>query len=152
MTQSTNTQSRATVGLDAKADQEDAPNVQHWEPGLKPSRSAGYTLAGGRRHTRAMLPTQQHSAIDKLNLASWQKPYAEALLATEPQSLAKLLATAEREFFKRILELADENASDEREDISRAIDVVLDLKAAQANSKRSDPGEYRTCTSGPDEQ
>jgi hypothetical protein len=27
------------------------------------------------------------------------------------------------------LELGDENASDERDDISRAIDVVLDLKA-----------------------
>ena len=32
-------------------------------------------------------------------------------------------------FFERILELVYENASDERKDISRAIDVVLDLKA-----------------------
>jgi hypothetical protein len=48
----------------------------------------------------------------------------------------KLLATAEKAFFERILELGDLSASDEREDISRVIDVVLALKAkALANSK-----------------
>jgi hypothetical protein len=41
--------------------------------------------------------------------------------------LAKLLAASEIAFFERILELGGENASDERNDISRAIDVVLDL-------------------------
>jgi hypothetical protein len=131
MTRSTNTQSRATAGLDAKAHQEDAPNVQHWEPGLKPSRMNGYSLLEARRHTRAMLSTRQLGAAHKLSLPGWHKPYGEALLTTEPQTLAKLLA-----FFERILELGDENASDERDDISRAIDVVLDLKAkSQANSK-----------------
>jgi hypothetical protein len=47
----------------------------------------------------------------------------------------QLLAATEMAFFERILELGDESALHEREDISRAIDVVLDLKAAQASSK-----------------
>ena len=52
--------------------------------------------------------------------------------------MVRLLAAAEIAFFQRILELGDENASDERDDISRAIDVVLDLKAVtQANSRIS---------------
>jgi hypothetical protein len=135
MPQSTNTQSNVTVGLDARTTQEDA-SVQQWEPGLKPSRMNGYSLLEARRHTRALLPTRQSRVKLKLNLPSWHKPYAEALLRTEPQTLVRLLAAAEIAFFKRILELGDENASDERDDMSRAIDVVLDLKAkSQANSK-----------------
>ena len=133
----TNTQSILTAGLDAQATQEDASNVQRWEPGLKPSRMTGYSLAGGRRHTRAMLPTRQPSAKQKLNLPAWHRPYGEALLTTEPQRLAQLLAATEIAFFERILELGDESASDEREDISRAFDVVLDLKAAQASARIS---------------
>jgi hypothetical protein len=136
MSQTTSTQSIVT-DLDAKATQEDAINVQKWEPGLKPSRMNGYSLLDARRDTRAMLPRRQ-LGTQKLKLAAWHKPYGEALLATEPQALAKLLAAAEKAFFGRILELGNERASDEREDISRAIDVVLDLKAkARANSKTS---------------
>jgi hypothetical protein len=96
----------------------------------------GYSLLEARRDTRAMLPTRQFGAIQKLNLPAWHKPYAEALLTTEPQILANLLAAAEKAFFERTMELGDERASDEREDISRAIDVVLALKAKSlANSK-----------------
>jgi hypothetical protein len=134
MPQSTNTQSVVAASSDAQTSQKDAPNIQRWEPGLKPSRT-GYSLAGGRRHTRALLPARLRCATHKLNLPAWHKPYGEALLATEPQTLVKLLAVAENAFFERILELGDESASDEREDISRAIDVVLDLRAkALANS------------------
>jgi hypothetical protein len=125
----TNTQSNVTAGLDAQATQENASTIQRWEPGLKPSRMNGYSLSDGRRHTRAMLPTRQLGATHKLNLPAWHKPYGEALLTTEPQTLAKLLAASKMAFFERILELGDESASDEREDISRAIDVVLDLRA-----------------------
>jgi len=64
----------------------------------------------------------------KLSLPTWHKPYGEALLATEPQTLTQLLAATEIAFFERIRELGNENASDEREDISRAIEVVLNLK------------------------
>jgi hypothetical protein len=125
----TNTQSNVTADLDAQVTQEDASSVQRWEPGLKPSRINGYSLLDGRRHTRAMSSTRQLGAAHKLSLPRWHKSYGEALLATEPQTLAKLLAASEIAFFERILELGDESASDEREDISRAIDVVLDLKA-----------------------
>jgi hypothetical protein len=132
----TNIQSIATAGLDAQATQVDASSVQRWEPGLKPSRMNGYSLLEARRHTRAMLSARQLGATQKLSLPRWHKPYGEALLTSEPQTLAKLLAASEIAFFERILELGDENASDEREDISRAIDVVLGLKVKTlANSK-----------------
>lgn len=122
--------------LDAQATKEDASNIQSWEPGLKSGRTNGYSLLEARRHTRAMLPTRQFGATQKLSLPAWHKPYGEALLAKEPQTLARLLAVAEETFFERILELGDESALDEREDISRAIDVVMDLRAkALANSK-----------------
>jgi len=133
--ESTSTQKIVTADLDAQATLEDASNVQRWEPGLKPGRT-GYSLAGARRHSRATLSTRQFSVKPKLSLPAWHKPYAQALLTTEPQTLARLLAVAERAFFERILELGHENASDEREDISRAIDVVLDLKDKALASSR----------------
>jgi hypothetical protein len=79
-----------------------------------------------------LLPMRQRSVRHELNLPAWHKPYAEALLPTEPKTLSKLLTDVEIAFFERLLELTD---ADEREDISRAIDVVLNLKAAQASSK-----------------
>jgi hypothetical protein len=136
MPQSPNDRILVPTGLDAQATQKDASDVQCWEPGLKPSRT-GYS-SGARRHTRAVFRTVEHRTTHNLNLPAWHKPYAEALLTREPQTLVRLLAAAEIEFFKRILELGDENASDERDDISRALDVVLDLKAkTQANSRIS---------------
>jgi hypothetical protein len=138
MPQSTSAKRKVTACLDAPAHQEDASNTQDWEPGLRPSRPRGYSLASGQRHTRAMLPKRELGVNHKLNLPAWQKPYAEALLATENQASLKLLATAEIAFFARLLELADKDASEEREDISRAIDVVLNLKfKAQASSRIS---------------
>ena len=145
--ESTNTQSIVTAGLDAQAIQEDASSVQRWEPGLKPSRINGRSLLDAQRQTRAMLSTRQLGATHKLSLPRWHKSYGEALLATEPQTLAKFLAASEIAFFERILELGDENASDERDDISRAIDVVLDKKArAQANSKISTGNTIQSLT------
>jgi hypothetical protein len=136
MPQSTNDRSIDTAKLDAEAAQKDAADVQCWEPGLKPSRT-GYS-SGARRHTRVMFRAVQHGTTHNLNLPAWHKPYAEALLTREPQALVTLLAAAEIAFFRHILELGDENASDERDDISRALDVVLDLKAkTQANSRIS---------------
>jgi len=84
------------------------------------------------------LPTLQRSTTHKLNLPVRHRPYAEALLTTEPQTLLRLLGVAEKALFERILELGGENASDERDDISRAIDVVLDKKTkVQTNSNIS---------------
>jgi hypothetical protein len=84
-----------------------------------------------------MVPARQPSVKPKLSLPAWHKPYGEALLATEPQRLTQLLAATEMAFFKRILELGDETALDEREDMSRAFDVVLNLKAAQGSARIS---------------
>ena len=127
---------QSIVAADAQATYRDTSDVPNWEPGLKSVRMMGYSLSGGRRHTRALMPTRPCSVNRELILPAWHKPYAEALLTKEPQALVRLLAAAEIAFFERILELGDENASDERDDISRAIDVVLDLKAkTQANLK-----------------
>src|ERR1700722_11077652 len=92
-------------------------------------------IRGAKAYTRNVVnaATGRHPQTKPSRVA---QPYGEALLTTEPQTLAKLLAPSEIAFFERILELGDENASDERDDISPAIDVVLDLKAnGQANSK-----------------
>jgi len=108
---------------------EDASNVQ-WEPGLKPNRMRGYSLSDGRRHTRAMLPARLRGVNHKLNVPMWHKPYADALLESDPAISAQLLAATERAIFERLLELsAAADASDETRDIRRAIDVMLKLKA-----------------------
>jgi hypothetical protein len=130
MTQSTSTQNVVSASLDSRVHQEDASNVQDWEPGLKPSRMRGYSLSDGRRHTRAMLPARLRSVNRKLNLPAWHKPYAEALLESDPEISAPLLAATERAIFERLLELsAAADASDETRDIRRAVDVMLKLKA-----------------------
>jgi hypothetical protein len=65
------------------------------EPGLKLSRINGCSLLDARRNTRAMLSTRRLGATHKLSLPEWHKPHGEALLATEPRTLAKLLAASE---------------------------------------------------------
>jgi hypothetical protein len=124
-----NTPDVVTPGLDAQAQHEDASNVQRWEPGQQLSRTTGYSLTGGQRHTRAMWPLRLRNVTHKLNVPAWHKPYGEALLTTDPQTLLKLLAAAQVALFERLLELTEQDDSDERGDIIRAIDVVLSLKA-----------------------
>jgi hypothetical protein len=136
--ESTNTECRVTTRPESQANQEvDATSVQHWKMGL--NRMRGYSLSVGRRHTHAMLPTLKCSVMrHRLNIPPWQKPYGEALLETDPEILVKLLAATEKAVFERLLELAanNEDASDERQDIRRAIDVILTLKT-RADSKTS---------------
>jgi hypothetical protein len=116
--ESTNTQSRATT-------------------------PRGYSLSGGQRHTRAMLPTPERSIVShKLSVSAWHKPYGEALLATDRETLMKLLGATERAVFERLLELvADEDASNERQDIRRAIDVILTLKREGSSRAAASPQE-----------
>ena len=138
----TNTPSRVPSGTDAQSNQEvDAASVRYWEPGPKPSLMRGYSLSVGQRRTRAMLPTRERSIMShKLNIPAWHEPYGEALLETDPEILVKLLAATEKAVFERLLELAaNEDASDERQDIRRAIDVILTLKT-RAGSKISSVG------------
>jgi len=129
--ESTNTKRRLTTRKPSQANQE----VDAW----KPNRMRGYSLSVGRRHTRALLPTLELSVMSRrLNLPAWHKPYGEALLETDPEILVKLLAATEKAVFERLLELAanNEDASDERQDIRRAIDVILAVKT-RADSKTS---------------
>jgi hypothetical protein len=64
----------------------------------------------------------------ELSFPAWHKPYAEALLETDPEIVVKLLAATEKAVFERLLELAaHQDASDERRDIGHAIDVMLTL-------------------------
>lgn len=137
---STNTECRVTTRAESQANQEvDVSSVRDWKPGSKANPIRGYSLSVGRRHTRAMLPTLKCSVMShRLNIPAWQKPYGEALLETDPEVLVKLLATTEKAVFERLLEFAanNEDASDERQDIRRAIDVILTLKT-RADSKTS---------------
>lgn len=140
--ESANTENCVTARTKAQENQEvDASRVRHWRPGLKPSSIRGYSLSVGQRRTRAMLPTREPNIVSRrLNPPAWHEPYAEALLETNPEILVKLLAATERALFERLLELAaNKNASDERQDIRCAIDVMLTLKArnTQAGSESS---------------
>jgi hypothetical protein len=125
----TNSQSRLNR-TDAQGNQEaKASRVHHWEPGLKPGSMRGYSLSVGQRHTRAMLPTRDRRSLNhELSFPAWHKPYAEALLESDPEIVVKLLAATEKAVFERLLELArDKDANCERRDIRCAIDVMLTL-------------------------
>jgi hypothetical protein len=130
--ESTNTEYRVTTRTEPQANQEmDASGVRDWKPGLKPSRTTGPAVAKRSAKSPVMLPSQEGSTEGyKLHYPAWHKPYAEVLLATDPEILVSLLAAAEAAIFERLLELAArEDASAERQDIGRAIDVMLTLKA-----------------------
>jgi hypothetical protein len=134
--QSTNT---GMATRTSAANQEDASvsSALDWKLRVKPNLMRGYSLSVGQRRTRAMLPTR---FSHKLNIPAWHKLYGEALLETDAEILLKLLAAAEMAVFERLLELAElvtnEEGSHERQDIRRAIDVMLTLKT-QARSRIS---------------
>jgi hypothetical protein len=116
-----------------------------WKPRMKPR---GYSLSVGQRRTRAMLPTRDRISL-KLDIPAWHNLYGEALLETDAEILLKLLAAAEMAVFERLLELAElatnEEGSHERQDIRRAIDVMLTLKT-QARSRISLGWPKQECT------
>jgi hypothetical protein len=123
-----NTPSRMTAHAQSNHEADTSP-IQGWEAGLKPSRMRGYSLSAGHRRTRAMWPTPKRIGSPKLTLPAWHRPYGEALLTTDPETRAKLLADTEQAIFMRLLELtALGDASDERRDLGRAIDVMRTLK------------------------
>ena len=132
----TKNKQRSMTGYAQSNHEADASSVQRWEPGLKPSRirMTGYSLSVGHRHTRAMLPTPLRRVSPKLDVPAWHRAYGESLLETNPEILAKSLAATEVAIFKRLLELAAcGDASDERLDIARAIEVVLSLKTGKVS-------------------
>jgi hypothetical protein len=123
-----NAQSRVTAHAPSNHEADASP-IPRWEPGLKQSRMRGYSLSVGQRRTRAMWPAPKRIASPKLTPPAWHTPYGEALLATDSETRAKLLAETEQAVFMRLLELtANGGASDERRDLGRAIDVMLTLK------------------------
>jgi hypothetical protein len=90
-------------------------------------------------------PTEGSTGNYKLDYPAWHKPYAEALLETDPEILVKLLAATEIAVFERFLELAaSEDVSDERQDIRRAINVMLTLKARKTQAGST---MQKTCSS-----
>jgi hypothetical protein len=131
------TDGQSIVAPNAQATHRDASNVPYWEPGRKSVRMMGYSLSGGRRHTRALTPTRLCNVNHELKLPAWHKPYAEALLDSDPEISIKLLAATEVAIFERLLELsAIAGASVEIRDIRCAIDVMLDMRS-KASSKIS---------------
>jgi hypothetical protein len=128
---------QSIVAADPQVSYRDTSDVPNWEPGLKSVRMMGYSLSGGRRHTRALMPTRPYSVNRELILPAWHKPYAEALLDRDPEITIKLLAATEVAIFERLLELSTmAGASAEIRDIRCAIDVMLDMRS-KASSKIS---------------
>ncbi len=129
--ESTNTERRVTTRTDPQTNQEmDASSVRDWKPGLKPSRTAKPTTNGSADALETLLSQEGSTQKYKLNYPAWHKPYAEALLATDPETLMTLLEVTQAAVFERLLEIAAcEDASSERQDLGRAIDVMLTLKA-----------------------
>src|ERR1700730_128953 len=133
-------ENRATTGTEAEPNQEvDTSTVQDLKRRQKLGRTSGPTAANRSAKAHTMLPSDEGTTETYiLNYPAWHKPYGEALLQTDPEILVKLLATAEIAVFGRLLELAtDERASYERQDIGRAIDVILTLKAGQTRAGAS---------------
>jgi hypothetical protein len=143
--ESTNTEYRASTRTAAQANQDvDASSVQDWEPGLKLSRTTRPTSANRSAKAHAMLPSERGSAENyEPEYPTWHMPYGElcdALLKTDPEILVKLSEATERAVFERLLELAgNEDASDERQHIGRAIDVILTLKAMKTQEGSNSP-------------
>src|ERR1700676_1168616 len=114
-----NTGYRVATGTEARANRE--VGVPDGKPGLQPGRTTG-TTEGTKGNYKRDYP-------------AWQKPYAEALLETDPEILVKLLAATEIAVFERFLELAaNEDVSGERQDMRRAINVMLTLKARKTQA------------------
>jgi hypothetical protein len=59
----------------------------------------------------------------------WHKPYAEALLETDPVKVLTLISEAEHEILTRFLELHQSPGSREQNlDLRRAIDTLVTLR------------------------
>jgi hypothetical protein len=133
----TNIEHRVTTGPRAQANQEADPStVQDWKPDLQSTRTRGPAAANRSAKAHAIVPSEEGSRVNA-NLAypAWHKPYAEALLTTDPEILVKLLAVTKRAVFERLLELAAEkDLSDEKQDIRRALDVLLTLRAGNTQA------------------
>jgi len=128
---SMNTERRVTTHTEPQTSQEiDASSVRDWKPGPKPNRTTDPTTDGSA-NAPVTSPSQEGSTLKyKPNYPAWHKPYAEALLATDPEILMTLLEVTQAAVFARLLEIAAcEDASSERRDLGRAIDVMLTLKA-----------------------
>jgi hypothetical protein len=69
-----------------------------------------------------------------LDSEEWHRPYAEALMETDPAKLVPLIAIAERAIFGRYLELCITRAAIEHSiDLQNAVYYLSQLKKANAN-------------------
>jgi hypothetical protein len=97
-----------TAGVVQSKYDADTSRVERRGPDLKPRRMMGYSLSTGHRRTRAMLPTKEHRRVDReLDFPAWQRPFIEALLASESKAALALFNAAEMAIFARILELSE---------------------------------------------
>ncbi len=93
------------------------------------------------RHGTLFLCPEQKEAEALFELQIWHRPYAEALIETEPEILAALIASAEREILTRYFELAEaRKATDEVQDLHSAVVVLAIMKKAMSiASNRQEP-------------
>jgi hypothetical protein len=64
-----------------------------------------------------------------LESEKWHKPYAEALLETDPVKVVELISEAEHEILRRFLEFHESPGSKEQNlDLRRAVDTLVTLR------------------------
>lgn len=67
--------------------------------------------------------------MDFLVSEKWHKPYAEALLETDPLKVVTLISEAEHEILRRFLEFHQSPGSKEQNlDLRRAVDTLVTLR------------------------
>ncbi|MGA2096584.1 MAG: hypothetical protein ABSH39_09825 [Candidatus Acidiferrum sp.] len=66
----------------------------------------------------------------------WHRPYAEALIETDPAESIRLIALAERAIITRYLELCIcPGSEDEYQDLWQAVDALSELKEINTTSR-----------------
>lgn len=85
--------------------------------------------ADSATHGEALLPNKEMALESMFVTQSWHRPYAEALMETDPAELPSLIALAERAILTRYRELkALQVSSDELVDLRHAIEALSQLK------------------------
>ena len=116
----------------------DAPTApaQHPNGGLD-SKLAALSIANLLAPTDARASAAPHAPARSVNLEdlfvtqTWHRPYAEALLETDPSNLPYLIAAAERAIMDRYLQLEIAPVpTDELVDLGHAIEALSQIKRA----------------------
>ena len=110
------------------------------KPSLKPMQIDSVPTAADSENIHSGLPSEKDTPIGRrFDGPVWRRLYVELLNERDPNRLQELVALAERAILTRFQELAaDRSASEERQDLHNAADV---LGAFQKEKLTSPNGE-----------